>query len=517
MRLGELLALVEYKQVYGGDGIANSEVADITDNSAECATGGVFFCIEGRRSDGHSFACDAVENGASVLVCSSGRGEEMREFTASFGEVGIIEVKDTRAAYAKACGAYYGVSDSDVKIICVTGTNGKTSVSTMIRDGLCACGKRAAILGTLGGSFEGEHYGCGTMTTPDPKRLYAILSEFIARGAEYIVMEASSHALSLRKLDGLRVYMGVFTNLTPEHLDFHGNMDEYEFAKTLLFSKCEYGGVFFGDDPHAERMMLALPYGRKKVYCSLVDKGADYFADEACMLGENGVKYSVNRGIYRENGIFYNERTQIYCSVAGEFSLYNSLLAFATICELGIPSACASGGITACLGIKGRMEKLPTPTDSGISVFIDFAHTPDALSKLIRSVRGFCGAENRIVVVFGCGGDRDRSKRSLMGAIASRLADLTVITADNSRSESVEGIINDILSGVDRSRPHKVISDRRAAIEYVLESSAAGDVILLCGKGHEEYEIRGGKTYPFSERRIVADFFEKRSGKGGRK
>ena len=516
MRLGELLSLVEYKVVYG-DGIMNSDVLDITDSSAECAVGSVFFCIEGRRSDGHSFACDAVENGASVLVCSSGRGEEMREFTASFGDVVVIEVKDTRSAYAKACGMFYGVSASDVKIICVTGTNGKTSVSTMIRDGLSACGKRAALLGTLGGSFEGEYYGCGTMTTPDPKRLYAILSEFIARGAEYIVMEASSHALALRKLEGLRVYMGVFTNLTPEHLDFHGNMDEYEFAKTLLFSKCECGGVFFADDPHAERMALALPYGRKKVYCSLWDKGADYFVDEFSLLGENGVKYSVNRGIYRGEGEIYNEKTRIYCGIAGEFSLCNSLLAFATLCELGIPSACASGGITACRGVKGRMEKLPTPADSGISVFIDFAHTPDALSKLIRSVRGFCGAENRIVVVFGCGGDRDRSKRSLMGAIASRLADLTVITADNSRSESVDSIINDILSGVERSRPHKVISDRRAAIEYVLDSAASGDVILLCGKGHEEYELRGGETYPFSERKIVADFFEKRSGKGGRK
>ena len=160
------------------------------------------------------------------------------------------------------------------------------------------------------------------------------------------------------------------------------------------------------------------------------------------------------------------------------------------------------------------MEKLSVPSESGIAVFIDFAHTPDALSKLLRSVRAFSRPENRIIAVFGCGGDRDRSKRSLMGAIATRLADFTVITADNSRSEATESIINDILSGVDRARPYKVIADRREAIEYVLENAATGDIILLCGKGHEEYEIRGGETVPFSERRIVADFFERRKNGG---
>ena len=190
MRLGELLSLVEYKIIYGGGGLINAEVAVVTDNSAECCSESVFFCIEGRRSDGHLFACEAVENGACFLICSDGRGEEVRGFTEPFGDVGIIEVKDTRSAYAKACGVFYGVSSSETRIICVTGTNGKTSVATMIRDGLCAYGRRAALLGTLGGSFEGEEFGCGTMTTPDPKRLYFILSEFIARGAEYIVMEA---------------------------------------------------------------------------------------------------------------------------------------------------------------------------------------------------------------------------------------------------------------------------------------------------------------------------------------
>ena len=516
MKLRDILSRVEYKVIRGCDNYADTEITDVTDVSAEVTAGCVFVCVEGRRRDGHGFVAEAVDKGASVIVCSRGRGAEVLGFTASDGDVCVVEVEDTRSAYAAVCGAFFGVYGAEVKIICVTGTNGKTSVSTMVRDGLLAYGKRAAVIGTLGGSFEGREYSCGTMTTPDPKRLYGLLSEFISRGAEYIVMEASSHALALRKLDGLRVYMGVFTNLTPEHLDFHGDMDGYEYAKALLFEKCEYCGVFFADDHHYGRMLAALPEGVRAVRCSLVDKSAEYLADDIVTLGENGVKYTVIHGNYRMETDFIMDKTEVFCGMAGEFSVYNSLLAFSVLCELGIPPSCASGGITSCKGVRGRMEKLPVPAESGISVFIDFAHTPDALSKLLRSVRGFCNEENRIVAVFGCGGDRDRSKRSLMGAIATRLADLTVITADNSRSEPVEEIINDILSGVDRSRPYKVVADRKAAIEFVLESAAAGDVILLCGKGHEEYEISGGVTVPFSERRIVADFFEKWGEKGGK-
>lgn len=517
MKLRELLDAVGYLMVSGRRDMLENEVSGITDNSEECADGAVFVCVEGRRNDGHAFAGEAVDRGAAVLVCSSDRGEEIREFTASFGDVCVIEVNDTRSAYAKMCGVFYGVYNSGVKVICVTGTNGKTTVSTMIRDGLVAYGKRTALLGTLGGSFEGREYGCDTMTTPDPGKLYRILSEFVKGGAEYIVMEASSHALALRKLDGLCVHMGVFTNLTPEHLDFHGNMDEYEYAKSLLFAKCRWGGVFFADDPHWEKMAVALPEGAHAVRCSLCDRGAEYKAEGISTLGENGVRFSVIHGIYRAEGRFPNGRTDVYCAIPGEFSVYNSLLAFAVLCELGVPPLCASGGITACAGVRGRMEKLDVPAELGISVFIDFAHTPDALSRLLRSVRSFCGDGNRIVTVFGCGGDRDRSKRSLMGAIASRLSDLTVITADNSRSESTETIVSDILSGFDRARPHKVITDRREAIEYVLENASFGDIILLCGKGHEEYEIRGGVKYPFSERNIVAEYFGRTVGEGGKR
>lgn len=508
MKLDVLTAYLECRAVFANGDMVETEITDVTDRGEECMAGGLFVCIEGQRKDGHAFASVAVKNGAAAVVCVEGRGDEIRRVTAPFGDPCVIEVRDTRSAYAKLCGVFYGVYDSDVKIVCVTGTNGKTSVSSMIRDALCACGRRAALLGTLGGEFEGRKYGSGTMTTPDPKRLYGILSEFISSGAEYVIMEASSHALALRKLDGLRVYLGIFTNLTPEHLDFHGNMEEYAGAKALLFEKCELGGVFFADDPYCENMMRALPEGRKSVRCSASCADADYRVEGVPEMSENGVRFTVISGNYRAEGMYEQDEIEVFCRSAGVFSLYNSLLAFASLRLLGLSPKLAAEGIAAFRGVRGRMEKVETPPHCGVTVFIDFAHTPDALSKLIRTVRDICGAERRIVVLFGCGGDRDRSKRALMGAISSRLADLTVITSDNSRSESVENIINDILTGVDKAMPYTVIPERRRAIEYVLESSAAGDVILLCGKGHEEYEIIGTEMRPFSERKIVLEFFE---------
>ena len=506
MKLRELLEGIDYKLVSGEAGLDRESVG-VTDDSRECGLNYAYVCVCGKKNDGHKFVANAVESGATALICESGRGEEIRGITASKGDIAVVEVQDTRSALARMLGVLNGVFRSSAKIVCVTGTNGKTTVSTLIYRALCSLGHKAALLGTLGGEFMGKHYSCGTMTTPDPKILYGILGEFIKGGAEYIIMEASSHALALRKLDGLMVHIGVFTNLTPEHLDFHGSMGEYARAKARLFERCEYGGVFFADDSYAENMQLALACGRRCVRCSITEKSADYFADNVEILGLSGVKYTVIHGDFDRIGVAVNTRTEVYSGIPGSFSVCNSLLAFSVLCELGIPSVCASGGVAACRGVRGRMERLPVPESAGYSVFIDFAHTPDALSKVITAVRDFSKVGERIVLVFGCGGDRDRSKRSLMGAIASRLADLTVITADNSRSEATESIIEEILSGFDRSRPYKVITDRREAINYVLETAGAGDIILLCGKGHEEYEISGGTVQHFSEREIVAEFF----------
>ena len=512
--LGELFVGVQHRIIkpYPSDkSLYAKEIRGVCSVSAECKEGEVFVCIVGRRSDGHAYASEAISRGAAAVVCERGRGEELMRLykRESDGDTGscIIEVEGARSVFAKLCARFYRVDGEKPRLICVTGTNGKTTVSTMIARGLNSCGRKAALLGTLGGCFAGKSYSTGSMTTPDSHRLCEILAAFKADGAEYIVMEASSHALALDKLDGLKIHMGVFTNLTAEHLDFHGDMEGYFEAKARLFERCEEA-VIFADDPYAKKIGSFMKSGRRAAYCSLSETDAEYFADEISLFGENGVSYCV---ICNDSGSGEEKiKTNVVCRMAGEFSVINSLLAFAVLSELGLKKSDAAEAIRIQEGVKGRIEKLGVPKELGFSVFVDFAHTPDALSKLLCTVRGFLRDGQRVITLFGCGGDRDRSKRSLMGAIASRLSDFVIITSDNSRTEQPGDIIAEILTGVDKSRPHAVIEDRRTAIEYAIENAGKGDVILLCGKGHEEYETDQNGTRPFSERKIVWEAVQRR-------
>lgn len=512
----ELLKNVPHRVVLETDSgeMYKREISDVTSDSRECVPHCAFVCMTGINSDGHSYIKGAVKNGAELIVCEKEKSEVVvrelnnyyQDITAS-GKVAVIETENTRAALSQMCASFYGIDKKCPRLICVTGTNGKTTVSTMICRALNYCGKRAAVLGTLGGYCGGEKYDIGTVTTPDPKLLCRMLSVFADGGAEFVVMEASSHALALDKLVGLgRIELGVFTNLTPEHLDFHRSMEKYAEAKAKLFRNCEKG-VFFGDDGNAMRMAAALDDPEKAVFCSLSDKRSDYYAENVHLLGESGAVYTVIHGNSREkkrNGSLSKfESTVVNCNIPGCFSVTNSLLAFAVLCELGISPRTASEALKAQEGVRGRMERVDLPKSADYSVYIDFAHTPDALSKLISSVRGYVRPEQRIVVLFGCGGDRDRSKRSLMGAIASRLADFVIVTSDNCRSEPAEAIISEIMSGFDSSCPHVVVKDRREAIKYAVSNADVGDVILLCGKGHEEYELQGEEKLPFNEREIV--------------
>lgn len=542
---GQLIGDVRYRVIYASEcgEVGDIGVTDVTDKSAETVSGCAFVCIKGLNSDGHAYAGEAVKRGARLIVCEEGEGERVcsdirgiaassgdaREVDVSGGDGGetastvgtlaVIEVVDTRSVLSVLCARYYGLDRRCPRLICVTGTNGKTTVANLICGALKYCGRSAAVLGTLGGSFDGETYDNGGMTTPDPKRLCELLARFADGGAEFVVMEASSHALALRKLDGLKPEMAIFTNLTPEHLDIHGSMEGYAEAKSRLFRMCATG-IIWAEDPHAEKMRSALAEGAMARLCSSSDGDADYRAVGIRSLGDGGVRYGVIRGNFRGNGQSRDghrvERAEIFSSTPGSFSVPNTLLAFAALCELGIDGGLSAEAISAQPGVKGRMERIELPSEADYSVYVDFAHTPDALAKLISSVRGFIQPERRLVVLFGCGGDRDRSKRSLMGAIASRLADFVIITSDNCRGERAEDIIDEILCGIDVQRPHTVIVDRRKAIEYAVSTAGKGDVILLCGKGHEEYELRGGERLPFNEREIVLEVAKKRIADGKR-
>ena len=469
----------------------DTEVTEIVSDSRRVTPGCMFVCIKGRHRDGHDYACEARQRGATVIVCEH-RCECAR------GNAIILLTKNARSSHAMIMSNACKRPDRELKIIAVTGTNGKTTVTSMIYNALIGAGKRSALIGTLGAFFEGETTKIGTMTTPDPETLYPLLRRYADLGAEYAVMEASSHALALGKLDGMKIHIGAITNITPEHLDFHGDMDGYKEAKAKLFSLSEKG-VFCVDDAYTEELYRVS--GCKNVSCSVRKAESDYFVSEARLLGSDGAELVV-----RHNG----EGTKVSSSIPGSFTVSNALLAVSVLSEAGLSVMAAANGIAHLSGVRGRMEKLPLKTD--FSVIIDFAHTPDALSKLLESVRAFRKKGERIVTLFGCGGDRDPSKRSLMGAIASRLSDFVIITSDNSRSEDTGAIIDEIMSGFDRDCPHIRIDDRKKAIIYAVRNAMKGDIILLCGKGHEEYEIDMSGAHPFSERDIVYSALSEEGG-----
>lgn len=475
-KLSDLIENINYKASISLDGVC---VNGICADSRAVLPGNVFFCIKGGKSDGADYIKEAIRRGARVVICENG--------CETYGAP-TVTVENTRSAYAIALSSLHGRPAKKLKIIAITGTNGKTTVSKMIQNALQESGKRCAIIGTLGASFEGKSTSLSTMTTPDPEVLYALLAQYVSEGAEYVVMEASSHALALGKLDGIDFEIGAITNLTAEHLDFHGNMESYYAAKSSLFDKCKKG-VFLCDDYYTVKMHAEAKC--KRVSCSVTNKSCEFHAENIAYSFENGTQFTV----------MGKKPLTLHCEIPAEFTVSNALLACTVLRELGIPDADIYKGIASLGGVEGRMERIETGRD--FSIFIDFAHTPDALARLLTSVRKIKGEGERIITLFGCGGDRDKSKRSLMGAVASRLSDFVVITADNSRSENTESIIDEIMTGFDKTCPHIRIDDRKSAIEYAVMNAGRGDIILLCGKGHEKYEIDKRGIRPFSERAVV--------------
>lgn len=502
MKLYELLSSVE---TFSYEMPNDLEITGITSDSRQVRPGNLFVCIRGLHEDGHRYMQDALQAGACAVMTESG-------CSCVPDGVAHITVPSTRSALAKLYHAWYGRPGDRLRLIAVTGTNGKTSVSFMLRAIWEASMEQCGLIGTV------HCYSCGrlldprssdglaNMTTPDPEDLYRLLAEMAEDGAETVIMEATSHALALGKLDALHFEAAIFTNLTPEHLDFHGDMEHYFEAKAKLFEMCDLA-IINRDDPWAEELAARAQCPVR--FCSLRSERADYKAQEIENGGINGMSYRL---------LGKNVRMRLCCPIPGAFSVMNSLQAAVLALEMGKPPACIHDAIGTLNGIQGRMERVRLPLEAEFSLFIDYAHTPDALENLLRAARGFCREENRLVVLFGCGGDRDKSKRPLMGRLAAELADLAVITSDNSRSEDPLAIIDDILIGV-RTVEHadyRVIPDRREAIRYVLINAKAGDIILLAGKGHETYEINGTGRHPFDERDIVTQIMEKHFSRGNK-
>jgi UDP-N-acetylmuramoyl-L-alanyl-D-glutamate--2,6-diaminopimelate ligase len=412
--------------------------------------------------------------------------------------VPVLKVVDTRRAAALIYHSWYGKPAEKLHVIAVTGTNGKTSVTFMLRAIFEAAMYRTGLIGTVNYYSAGRRILGGTddplanMTTPDPGELYRMLAEMAADGVEYVFMEVTSHALAFGKPDAIHFDAAIFTNLTPDHLDFHGDMEKYYQTKKKLFSMCDKAVINI-DDGYGARLAgeVTCPH----VTCSAKGISSDYMATQICQSGVDGNQYRLSSK---------QKRFTIRTPLPGAFSVINTLEAAACASMLGISPSVIMTALGTMAGVDGRMERVRLGVLADYSVFIDYAHTPDALENLLRTAKGFAGERERVVLVFGCGGDRDRSKRSVMGEIAGRLADFVIVTSDNSRSEQPMDIICDIQKGLGDS-DYVIIPSRRRAIEFAIREAHAGDIILLAGKGHEEYEIdRSGKHF-FSEKQIVAE------------
>ena len=478
LRRAELLLNVE--------GDLPATVTDIVDDSRAVRAGALFVAVRGTERDGHDYLPDARTRGASAAIVEEAAGATLPS----------IIVRDGRRAAAIAGAAFFGDPSSRIRAIAVTGTNGKTTTVGMLRHLLDEPGAASASIGTIGvliGSAGAPLEGGAGLTTPGPIELQRVLRTLGERGVRTVAMEVSSHSLAQRRIEGMRFETAVFTNLTRDHLDYHGTMELYFDAKARLVSHLSPKGVAVvnADDV----AWSALPPAPRRLRFGSRGQGAEVWADE--------VRYTPRGSAWTlvvEPSSVTDRKTQraaVTLPLIGDFNVVNALGAAAAAIATGVSVDQAARRLATLPQVPGRLEiVLERPT-----VLRDYAHTPDALERALHAVRPF--VQGSLTVVFGCGGDRDRGKRPVMGGIAERLADHVILTSDNPRTEDPEAILDEIETGMQRK--HERIEDRHEAIRRALETAAPNDVILLAGKGHETYQIRGTARLPFDEREIVRE------------
>lgn len=477
----KLLNLLKDIEIIEASADMELEIGDISYDSRRTKPGDLFVAIKGFESDGHRYIGAAREKGAAAVIC-----EEKPE-----AGIPYVLVKNSREALALASAAYFGHPASKMKLIGITGTNGKTTVTMLLKHVLeLATGTKAGLIGT-NQNMIGDAVIDTERTTPESYELQKIFRDMADAGCEYVIMEVSSHALALDRVAGVRFEAAVFTNLTQDHLDFHHSMEEYAAAKALLFERCEKA-AFNLDDEWSEYMRSrckcpAFTFSEKQLGADLIAKDIRLSSSDVrfvALIGEEDIE-------------------RIHLGIPGGFSVYNAMAVISAAYLLGISLNEISEYLKSAKGVKGRMEVVPT--DGDFTILIDYAHTPDALENVLRSMKEL--SAGRVVALFGCGGDRDAAKRPLMGNIGVSLSDFAIITSDNPRTEDPAKIIADIVSGVKEPKSkYTVIEDRISAIQYAIDNHLPGDVIILAGKGHETYQIIGKEKHHMDEREIVADY-----------
>jgi UDP-N-acetylmuramoyl-L-alanyl-D-glutamate--2,6-diaminopimelate ligase len=489
MKMSVLFHKLSPRAVFGP---SEADISGLFYDSRQVVPGGAFFALRGAATDGHRYIDQALEKGAGTIVF-----EEERPLPE--GVTGLL-VDDSRRAMALAAAVYYGDPTADMTVVGVTGTNGKTTVSYLVESLLRAAGKRPAVLGTVNYRFGGQELP-SLHTTPESIELLRTIAEFRRAGADALVLEVSSHALEQHRVDGIRFDVAIFTNLTPEHLDYHGDLESYFASKRRLFFDLGENGprraVVNVDDPYGKQLSGQL---KDVLTCGLSAEAVVRPLQSSLSL--NGIEARIG---------FPAGEFDLSSALLGEFNLHNLLCAAGAGLALGIEPATIATGLSQAPPVPGRLE--PVANDRGALVLVDYAHTGDALDKVLSTLQGL--RPRRLITVFGCGGDRDRAKRPVMGEIAARRSDLVVLTSDNPRTEDPQTILADVRPGLDKvfggdwsleeasgctGKGYVVVPDRREAIRFAAGLLQAGDLLLVAGKGHEDYQIIGSQRFHFDDR-----------------
>lgn len=560
MKLCKLIEKLERLETVPAGSVPELDITGVTCDSRAVKPGFAFVAVRGFESDGHRFIGSAVQAGASLIVC-----EELPAEIS--GETLYIVVANSRRALALLSCAFFGDPSDAMTVIGVTGTSGKTTSTNLIRHILEASGAKVGLIGT-NGNMIGDRMLHTEHTTPDSPELQQLLAEMRDEGCTHVVMEVSSHAIVLDRVAGIHYDVAAYTNLSQDHLDFHGTMDAYAEAKSLLFGMCD-AACINSDDSYASLMLSAA----RRNGCRITEYSADFTADaasggeavpvadavpgrdavpsgdtvpaadavlvwESCSASGMASNETVSASVLLHadavtlsaSGVRFRaccsqtgtevcapgspaevsgaaEEAEISLAIPGGFSVYNALTAISVCMACGLSLGQCAAALADAKGVKGRVENVPT--DGDYTVLIDYSHKPDALEKVLKTLRPV--TRGRLVVLFGCGGDRDRKKRPIMGKVAVDNADVAIVTNDNPRTEDPHAIIAEILEGIrDTDTPVRVIPDRIQAIHWAIDNAAPGDVILLAGKGHEDYQVIGHEKHHMDEREIVAEWLEER-------
>ncbi|MGH4140954.1 UDP-N-acetylmuramoyl-L-alanyl-D-glutamate--2,6-diaminopimelate ligase [Clostridium sp.] len=480
MKLGKIMENIKFDLILGSIDI---EISEIQYDSRKIKAGDVFFCIEGYKVDGHKYIQNAISNGAIAIVCQRKLEEEL--------SCTVIQVEDSRRALAMSASNYYGNPSGSMKMIGITGTNGKTTSVFMMKAILEEQGYKVGLIGTIA-NYIGQQKIHTERTTPESLELHELFKKMVDAGTDYCVMEVSSHSLSLDRVYGIEFCESIFTNLTQDHLDFHKTFENYFKAKLKLFEYSK-NSIINIDDTYGER-----------AYNLISSSKLTYGLNASADVRATNIKMH-SRG--NEFTLKYKETSfEIELNIPGNYNVYNALGCIAVCLHLGIDISAIVRGLKK-VQVLGRCELVANSYNLGFEIILDYAHTPDALENILKTVREF--TKGKLICVFGCGGDRDKTKRPIMGKIGTELSDISIITSDNPRTEDPNEIINDVVSGIEK-QGFEIVEDRTSAIRRAIEVAAPSDVIVIAGKGHEDYQVLKDKTIHFDEREIVSEILKER-------